>query len=33
MNMKFPMFQKKNDPHWSSIFEVIDSKIWAYLNA
>ena len=35
--MKFPMFKKKkkkkNEPYWSSICEVIDSEIWAYLNA
>ena len=30
--MKFPMLCTKNEPHTSSISEVIDSEISAYLN-
>ena len=31
--VQFPMFWKKHEPHRSSSFEVIDSEIYADLNA
>ena len=33
IDMKFPMFSLKNEPHSSSLSDVIDSEICAYLNA